>query len=80
MTRKRITIYIDHLDSSLNFEWMRSWLAKWCESVHVAKYSTGGWEHCWDLEAPIEAIAEIPEEWLCTSEWTTSEQHPSMSQ
>jgi hypothetical protein len=72
-TMKRITIYVDHVDSSADFERVEAWLEKWKGRVTVADYSTGGWEHCWDLEAPSEAVAEIPEEWLCSSEWATPE-------
>lgn len=72
-TMKRITIYVDDVDSSADFERVDSWLEKWKERVTVADYSSGGWEHCWDIEAPSEAVAEIPEEWLCSSEWATPE-------
>ncbi|WP_321349425.1 hypothetical protein [Halopseudomonas oceani] len=68
---KKVTIYIDHLDDDADFVFMKKWLAKWEVEVTIADYSTGGWEHCWDLEAPEEAIQEIPEDWLCASDWAT---------
>lgn len=70
-TMKRITVYVDDVDSSVDFDWMRQWLAKWGEFARVENYSTGGWEHCWNIEATVEAAAEIPEDWLCSSGWAT---------
>ncbi|MGI1679451.1 MAG: hypothetical protein K6L75_12000 [Cellvibrionaceae bacterium] len=51
---------------------MKTWLEKWKDNVRIADYSTGGWEHIWDLEASEQAISEIPHNWLCSSEWTSS--------
>lgn len=59
---KRITIYIDHIDDAADSSLMRNWLEKWKSVVRVEEYSTGGWEHVWDLAAPEEAISEIPED------------------
>lgn len=70
---KRITIYVDHVDSSVDFDRVQAWLEKWKGAVTVANYSTGGWEHCWDIEVSVEALKEIPEEWLCSSEWAAPE-------
>ncbi|MBA4217818.1 MAG: hypothetical protein IIA03_10775 [Proteobacteria bacterium] len=70
---KRITIYVDHVDSAGDFDSVRAWLSKWEGQVRVHDYSTGGWEHTWDVEAPAEAVAELPEGWLCASAWSTPE-------
>ncbi len=67
---KRITIYVDHVDSSADFDWVRAWLSKWKGRVTVAHYSTGGWEHCWDVEATAKEAAEVPERFLCSSAWS----------
>ena len=72
-TTRRITVYVDHVDSSADFDWMREWLAKWGEAARVDNYSTGGWEHIWNIEATVEAAAEIPEDWLCASDWAMAE-------
>ena len=66
---KRITIYIDHVDDDSDFIFMEAWLEKWKNDIHIEDYSTGGWEHTWDIEAPHDAVKEIPENWLCSSEW-----------
>ncbi|MGH8710785.1 MAG: hypothetical protein ACREVA_05660 [Burkholderiales bacterium] len=66
----RATIYVDHVDNSKDFDFVEAWLKKWQGKVRVADYSTGGWEHTWDVEGPEEAISEIPAEWLCESEWS----------
>jgi len=55
-TMKRITIYVDHVDSSADFDRVEAWLKKWKNRIIVADYSTGGWGHCWDIEAPSEAV------------------------
>jgi len=52
---------------------VRAWLKKWEGKVRVADYSTGGYEHLWDIEGPEEAIAELPKEWLCDSKWSNPE-------
>ena len=66
----RATIYVDHVESSKDFDFVEDWLKKWEGKVRVADYSTGGWEHTWDVEGPEEAILEIPTEWLCESKWS----------
>ena len=70
---KKVTIYIDHVDDDTDFIFMHEWLEKWKGSVRIEDYSTGGWEHTWDLEGPEEAIAEIPKDWHCASKWATPE-------
>jgi hypothetical protein len=70
---KRVTVYVDHVESSADFDWVQNWLFKWEGKAKVAAYSSGGWEHCWDIEAPVEAIEELPVNWLCASEWATPE-------
>ena len=70
---KKVTIYIDHVDDDADFVFMQHWIEKWKDVVRVADYSTGGWEHIWDLEAPEEAISEIPEDWHCAGDCSTSE-------
>jgi hypothetical protein len=70
---KKATIYVDHVDSSKDFDFVQAWLKKWEGKVRVADYSTGGWEHTWDVEAPNEALSEIPSDWLCSSKWSDPE-------
>ncbi|MFZ4834946.1 hypothetical protein [Rouxiella sp. Mn2063] len=70
--RQRITIFVLHDDSPADFEFVLAWIEKWKSVVSIADYSTGGWEHLWDIEAPAEAIIEVPEEWLCLSDWSSS--------
>ncbi len=53
-----------------DYKWVMAWLAKWGSAVVVADYSTGGYEHTWDVEGPQEAIAEIPGGLLCASTWS----------
>lgn len=70
---KRISIFVLHNEDSSDFDWVGAWIKKWknLNKLKVADYSTGGWEHYWDIEAVPEAIEEVPEEYLCASEWAT---------
>jgi len=45
------------------------WFEKRGTEVVVVHYSTGGWEHIWDVFGPEVAIDEIPSHLLCSSEW-----------
>ena len=70
---KRISIYVVHDESSDDYDCVLNWLTYWEEKAKVIDYSTGGWEHIWDIEAPIEAVEELPSAWLCSSQWATPE-------
>jgi hypothetical protein len=72
---KRMTIFVDHAHDgpSDGFNWVQAWLARWQGAVRVAKYSTGGWEHLWDIEGPAEAVAEVPDDLVCASKWANPE-------
>lgn len=57
---RRITLFADDSgdEPSADYLWVEAWLKRWEGQVRVAHYSTGGWEHVWDVEAPA-ADAEI---------------------
>ena len=67
----KATIYADDVGQhpSKEYLWVESWLEKWAEKVAIVNYSSGGWEHLWDVSGPIEAIEEIPSNLLCGSDW-----------
>ncbi len=67
---KRITIFVMHGDDDTDYKAALAWFARWGEQVNVVEYSSGGWEHLWDIEATPAAIADVPVAWLCDSEWT----------
>lgn len=69
-TMTRATIFVDHIDDSAAFDLVIGWLERWKDSVRVEDYSTGGWEHMWDVEGPDDALSELPAEYLCSSTWT----------
>jgi hypothetical protein len=77
MPLKRITIFVDDSGptSSDDYLWVEEWLSRWWSQVRIARYSTGGYEHLWDVEASDEAISEVPEHMHCTSDWS----HPNLS-
>jgi hypothetical protein len=70
---KRITIFVMHGDDDTDYKAAEAWLERWRDQVNVVEYSSGGWEHLWNIEATSAAIAEVPETWLCASEWATPE-------
>jgi hypothetical protein len=67
----KATIFAGDFDDHPSEDYMRveKWLNKWRESIVVAEYTSGGWEHIWNVSGPKEAIKEIPEDLLCASEW-----------
>ncbi|WP_417268677.1 hypothetical protein [Celeribacter baekdonensis] len=67
----KATIFVEDFDEVFahDFLWVKMWLEKWKENIAVSKYSTGGWEHIWDVFGPKGAIEEIPENLLCGSDW-----------
>lgn len=74
---KRITIFVLHHDADGNndanhYEWVAAWIIKWKSEfkLTIHDYSTGGWEHLWDIETTQEAIDEVPADYLCDSEWS----------
>ena len=69
---KRITIFVLHNEDASDYEWVAAWIIKWKREfkLTVAAYSTGGWEHLWDIETCAEAVAEVPADYLCDSEWS----------
>ncbi|MCG3269504.1 hypothetical protein [Yoonia sp. I 8.24] len=68
---QKATIFVGdfHDHPSQQYTWMQNWLNKWGDKVVVASYSSGGWEHVWDVSGPKEAIKEISQDLLCASEW-----------
>ena len=69
---KKITIFVLHDDDASDYDWVNAWIVKWKSEFQliVANYSSGGWEHLWDIEASEAAIAEVPHDYLCDSEWS----------
>jgi hypothetical protein len=66
---QKITIYVDQIDDSIEFDQVQEFLTRWKSAITIADYSTGGWEHTWNLIIHDDAIQEIPKHWLCSSEW-----------
>ena len=67
---KRLTIFVMHGDDDTDYKLAKAWFKQWAAEVNIVDYSTGGWEHLWDIEATPNAAASVPEGWLCSSEWS----------
>jgi hypothetical protein len=68
--RVRVTLFADHSSGdATDFKFILAWIEKWRNDANVSDYSTGGWEHIWDVDASRDAIAEIPKRFFCMSEW-----------
>ncbi len=67
---KRITIFVMHGDDDTDYKAAEAWFERWQDQVNVVEYSSGGWEHMWDVEASDEAIADLPKNFLCDSQWS----------
>lgn len=69
---KRISIFVGDFDDepSADYLWVAAWLERWKHVLRVENYSSGGWEHIWDIEAPEAVVAEVPEHLFCASEWS----------
>ncbi len=61
-----------HDEDSSDYDWVSAWIIKWKSEFQltVHDYSTGGWEHILDIETTQETIDEVPENYLCDSEWS----------
>ena len=64
-----------HDQDATDYEWVKSWIKRWklVDKLRIADYSSGGWEHYWDIEASVDAIAEVPANYLCDCEWSMPE-------
>lgn len=71
MDKDRATIFVMDADdtASKEFRWVVDWMTRWEGKLSIAHYSTGGWEHSWDVEGPKDAIQEIPHDYLSESDW-----------
>lgn len=47
----------------------KKWLKKWEADVEIVEYSTGGWEHIWDVIGTRQAIEDLPDMISCSSDW-----------
>ena len=65
----KASLYVDDVDDSSDFLRVKGWLEKWGPTVTVRQYSTGGWEHCWNVEVPLQALFELPKAFFCASAW-----------
>jgi len=71
MSSDRASIFVMDGDDtpSEGFRWVVEWMTRWEGQLRIARYSSGGWEHSWDIEGPKAAIAQIPHDYLSESDW-----------
>jgi len=76
----RLTIFVDHPGNEDPPEliWVLEWLDRWKGTVRVANYSSGGWEHLWDVEGPLPALREVPAELRCDGAWVDADPSPGI--
>lgn len=67
---KHLTLFVLHGDDDTDYKLAKAWFKKWQAEVNIVDYSTGGWEHLWDIEATPAAADSVPQDWLCDSEWS----------
>ena len=66
----RCTLFADHPDDdSADVDAVLAWHERWGKSVKVVDYSTGGSEHLWNVEAPLNALQELPKRFFRSSAW-----------
>jgi hypothetical protein len=72
MTRATVVAFIDHEGE---FELAESWVTRWRTRMSVCPDEPGGCLCCvasWDVDAPDQALAELPKEMLAGSAWVSS--------
>jgi hypothetical protein len=69
---RRVTLFVMHGDDDADYRLIEAWFARWKDQIVIMDYSTGGWEHLWDVETTPEALAEVHSDWLCASAWSDS--------
>jgi hypothetical protein len=69
----RATLFVMDPDDERPPEFLlvQEWFKKWKGVVKEAHYSSGGWEHSWDVESPLIAMRELPKSLFCLSNWAT---------
>ena len=61
---KRISFFVICYDDSSDLEFVKAWISKWKGSLEIIKHFKSDTQHSWDLNAPVEAIRELPDSWL----------------
>lgn len=53
-----------------SYRWVQEWFLRWGGRVRIEYEAGSGHDFYWDVEAPAEAIAEIPEGVRSFSQWS----------
>jgi hypothetical protein len=71
----RATLFVAIIDpeGEEDYRWVQEWFDRWGERVRIERDSSSDPDFLCDVEGPAEAIAEIPERILCSSEWSSSQ-------
>ena len=67
---EHLTLFVMDGDDDTDYKLALAWFDQWAAEVNVVDYSSGGWEHLWDIQATANAAASVPKDWLCDSEWS----------
>jgi hypothetical protein len=72
MTRATILAMVDNEGE---YELAGAWIERWRDRMSVCPDEPGGCLCCvasWDVDAPDEALAELPQSMLAGSDWVTN--------
>jgi len=68
ITRHRATLFGEAgADFHMNAVLIEGWLKKWTPAASLAKQD----EYCWNVEAPLVALQELPRRLFMHSDWST---------
>jgi hypothetical protein len=68
----RATIFVTVIPGrgQADYRWVREWFARWGDRVRIESESGSSPDWSWDVEAPAEAVAELPDRLSALSPWS----------
>jgi len=68
----RLTIFADDAGNAMSADaaWVFAWLEQNNGAVEICEYSSGGYEHLWNVKGTEHILEQVPERLQCGSEWS----------